>query len=100
MFPVTPLLAQSASIPIEKAIALAETSHCKEAIPSLKRASSSANTFSETRKQAEVLGLRCALNLDDRDSVNVFLQQLHQQFSQDPDVLFIVVHAYSDLSTG
>jgi len=53
----------------------------------------------ETRKRAGILGLRCSLTLDDRDSTVDFIRLLDKQFGRDPDVLFILVHAYSDLST-
>jgi tetratricopeptide (TPR) repeat protein len=53
----------------------------------------------ETRKKAGILGLRCSLTLDNRDAALDFLRLLGKQFAQDPDVLFILVHAYSDLST-
>jgi len=46
-----------------------------------------------------VVGVRCSLELDDRDSTLEFVRFLHKQFPLDPDVLFVVVHAYSDLST-
>jgi len=110
LFSAVSLLAQSppstgsapnmaSPLTIEKGIELAEANHCKEAVPALRRATSSTTSSVEVRRKAEVLGLRCALQIDDRDSADVFLQQLHRQFPQDPDVLFIVVHAYSDLST-
>jgi len=53
----------------------------------------------QTRKRAGIVGLRCSLTLDDRDSTADFIRFLHKQFGRDPDVLFILVHAYSDLST-
>lgn len=53
----------------------------------------------ETRKQAGVLGVRCSLAVDDRDSANEFIRLLSKQFPKDPDVMFVIVHAYSDLST-
>jgi tetratricopeptide (TPR) repeat protein len=53
----------------------------------------------ETKKRIGVAGLRCSLTVDDRDSTVDFIRLLNKQFSQDPDVLFILVHAYSDLST-
>src|SRR5436305_14113260 len=53
----------------------------------------------EMRKQAGVLGVRCSLAIDDRDSANEFIRLLNKQFARDPDVLFVLVHAYSDLST-
>jgi tetratricopeptide (TPR) repeat protein len=83
----------------EKAIALAEQGQCKEAVPSLKRAMSS-ELPAETRKKAGVLGLRCALASENPDSSLDFIRLLSKQFPQDPDVLFILIHAYSDLSTN
>jgi tetratricopeptide (TPR) repeat protein len=56
-------------------------------------------TSADLRKNAGVLGLRCSLALDNRDSAVDFIRLLTLQFPQEPDVLFIVVHAYSDLST-
>lgn len=82
----------------DKAINLAEEGHCKESIAALKRAMTGP-TPAETRKKAGVVGLRCSLALDDRDSAADFIRLLNKQFARDPDVLFILVHAYSDLST-
>ena len=53
----------------------------------------------DVRKQAGVLGVRCSLAMDDRDSTDEFIRLLSRQFPKDPDVLFVIVHAYSDLST-
>jgi tetratricopeptide (TPR) repeat protein len=83
----------------EKAIALAEQGQCKSALPSLKRALNS-ELPAETRKRAGVLGLRCSLASGNPDSALDFIRLLTKQFPQDPDVLFILVHAYSDLSTN
>ena len=44
-------------------------------------------------------GVRCSLAVDDRDSAAEFIRLLTKQFAKDPDVLFVIVHAYSDLST-
>lgn len=82
----------------EKAIALAEQGRCRESLSALKHAIAGQGP-SETRKQAGVLGVRCSLAIDDRDSALDFIQLLNKHFAQDPDVLFVVVHAYSDLST-
>ena len=85
-------------LPPEKAISLAEQGHCRESISGLKHAMAG-TVAAETRKQAGVLGVRCSLAMDDRDSADEFIRLLNKQFSKDPDVLFVVVHAYSDLST-
>jgi len=82
----------------QKAIALAEQGRCRESIPALKR-SLGGQIPAETRKQAGVDGLRCSLAIDDRDSALDFIRSLNKQFPKDSDVLFVVVHAYSDLST-
>lgn len=82
----------------EKAINLAEQGRCGESIPALKHAMA-ATVAAEVRKQAGVLGVRCSLSMDDRDSTNEFIRLLTRQFRKDPDVLFVIVHAYSDLST-
>lgn len=82
----------------EKAISLAEQGRCRESISGLRHAMAGSVT-AETRKQAGVLGVRCSLAIDDRDSTDEFIRLLNKQFSKDPDVLFVVIHAYSDLST-
>lgn len=86
------------SITTAQAISFAQQGRCKEAIPVLKRAMTP-QTPADTRKQAGVLGLHCSLNLDNRDAAAEFIRLLSQQFPRDPDVLFVLVHAYSDLST-
>jgi tetratricopeptide (TPR) repeat protein len=90
--------APSPGLSPEKAIGLAEQGRCQASLAGLKQAMKS-QVPAGTRKQAGVLGVRCALDLDDRDSALQFIHLLNQQFAQDPDVLFVVVHAYSDLST-
>ena len=82
----------------EKALSLTEQGHCREGLSALKRAMSS-QVASATKKEIGVVGVRCSLALDDRDSTIDFVRFLHKQFPLDPDVLFVVVHAYSDLST-
>lgn len=82
----------------EKAISLAEQGRCRESISGLKHAMSG-TAPAETRKQAGVLGVRCSLAVDDRDSADEFTHLLRKQFPRDPDVLLVIVHVYSDLST-
>src|SRR5205823_13362247 len=64
----------------------------------LKRAMA-AQVPATTKKNAGVVGLRCSVAMDDRDSTVDFIRLLNKQFARDPDVLFVLVHAYSDLST-
>jgi tetratricopeptide (TPR) repeat protein len=90
--------AGDSSLTVERAISLAEQGHCKEAMPALKRALSSQGP-ANARKKAGALGLRCSLSTDNRDAVLDFARLLAHQFPQDPDTLFLLVHAYSDLSS-
>jgi tetratricopeptide (TPR) repeat protein len=102
------ILAQQAKVPTspgagselspDQALSLAEQGHCRESISALKRAMTG-QVPAETRKRAGIAGLRCSLSLDDRNSTLDFIRLLDKQFVRDPDVLFILVHAYSDLST-
>lgn len=106
--PALPLLAQQPKAPppaatptamsAEQALTLAAEGHCKEALPALKHALT-AQGPEDTRKQAGVAGLRCSLAVDNRDSAMDFIRLLTKQFPRDPDILFIIVHAYSDLSS-
>ena len=82
----------------EKAISLAEQGRCSESISALKHAMAT-TVPADVRKQAGVLGVRCSLAMDDRDSTGEFIRLLTRQFRKDPDVLFVIVHAYSDLSS-
>jgi tetratricopeptide (TPR) repeat protein len=82
----------------ERALSLAEQGHCGKSISSLKHAMTS-QVPAPTRKQAGVVGVRCSLAVDDRASTADFIRLLNKQFANDPDVLFVIVHAYSDLST-
>jgi tetratricopeptide (TPR) repeat protein len=100
------LLAQQPAVPSsrpaltpENAISLAEQGRCGESASALKHAMAATSVSADIRKQAGVLGVRCSLAMDDRDSTDEFIRLLTRQFPKDPDVLFVIVHAYSDLST-
>jgi tetratricopeptide (TPR) repeat protein len=90
--------ASPSALSTTQAILLAQQGHCKTAIPALKRALESSAPV-DIRKNAGVLGVRCSLALDDRDSTLDFARLLSKRFPQDPEVLFVLVHVYSDLST-
>jgi tetratricopeptide (TPR) repeat protein len=90
--------APSPGLSPEKAISLAEQGRCQASLAGLKQAMKS-QVAAGIRKQAGVLGVRCSLDVDDRDSALEFIHLLNKQFALDPDVLFVVVHAYTDLST-
>jgi len=82
-----------------KGIDLAKAGHCKEAIAFLKQEISLRTASKDLKRDAEFAGVRCALLADQPDAAVEFLQALNRDFPHDPDVLYITVHTYSDLST-
>jgi tetratricopeptide (TPR) repeat protein len=92
------LVAPKAKISPQQAITLGEQGQCRESIPGLRKAMV-AQLPAEARKHAGVVGVRCALSIDDRSAALDFISSLNREFGQDPDVLYVIVHAYSDLST-
>jgi len=76
---------------------LAESGHCREAEPLLK-ASLPKTTDPEARKRIAVDGVRCGMTLNDLDTAVDFLRDLNKRFPNDPEVLYLSVHVFSDLS--
>ena len=81
----------------DKAIALASQGHCKEALPALRRIVANPGPV-DSRRTAGIAGLRCTMAIDNLDATLDFARLLQHEFGSDPDVLFVLVHAYSDLS--
>ena len=82
----------------ERTIKLAETGHCAEALPSLKKNFAQVSD-KELKRSLGVDGVRCAMSQNQMGAALAFLQVLTRDFPHDPDVLYLAVHAYSDLST-
>ena len=53
----------------------------------------------ELARKVSVDGARCAMTLHQSDAALAFLTVLQREFPDDPDALYVSVHAYSDLST-
>lgn len=83
----------------EKAVKLAETGHCAEAIPELRKIIRNI-TNSELKKLAGLHGLRCSMIRNSPLDAEDFLQFLRRNFPHDPEVLYQATHAYADLSNG
>jgi tetratricopeptide (TPR) repeat protein len=81
----------------QRATSLAETGHCKEAMPLLKRAIRQTEDR-DLKKHIGLDGLHCAMaSVTPYDSLD-FLAVLSREFPRDPAVLYAATHAYSDLS--
>jgi len=80
------------------AVALAEQGQCAEALPALKKTISRLGD-GELKRKAGLAGVRCAMTLGRPEAAVDFLQILGRDFPSDPEVLYVLVHGYSDLST-
>jgi len=76
---------------------LAESGHCKEALPLLKADLAKA-TAADKRKRLAVDGVRCGMTLHDMDAALDFLRDLNKRFPNDPEVLYLSAHIFSELS--
>jgi tetratricopeptide (TPR) repeat protein len=86
------------SASLKRAVELAKTGHCSEALPLLKKAYPQVADRS-SKRDAALAGVRCGLFSNQPDATLEFLRVLNRDFPHDPDVLYVSVHAYSDLST-
>ena len=83
----------------EHAAALAESGRCAEALPILARTAAHI-TDKELQKRVGLDGVRCANTLQQQEPMQDFLRMLSRQFPRDPEVLYVLTHAYSDLSAS
>jgi tetratricopeptide (TPR) repeat protein len=81
----------------QRAVQLAESGHCTEALPLLKKAIRQ-TTDQDLKKRIGLAGVHCAMTHDAPYESLDFLSILSRDFPRDPDVLYTATHAYSDLS--
>ena len=82
---------------LQRAIALAESGRCAEALPVL-REGIRRTTDKELQKRAGLDGVHCAMTHNAPYASLAFLEMLNREFPSDPEVLYSATHAYSDLS--
>jgi tetratricopeptide (TPR) repeat protein len=81
------------------ATATAESGHCAEALPPLRKSIGTIKD-KDLRRKIGLDGVRCAMTLHQTDAALEFLRLLTREFPQDPDALYVSIHAYSDLSSS
>ncbi len=81
----------------ERAVNLALAGRCAEAMPLLKQASGE-SADKDAKRVSGKFGVRCAMLLNNQSEAASFLTRLQQEFPNDPDILFLAVHMYSDLA--
>jgi len=96
-FLILPFLLPAQTETIQGTIHLAETNHCDQALPQLRRMLGHV-ADSRLKKQAETGGLRCAMERNSVDDALAFLMALNIDFRNDPEVLYLAAGALSDLS--
>jgi tetratricopeptide (TPR) repeat protein len=90
--------APDAASAAERAVSLAQSGHCKEALPLLKQATSHVLN-KDLERSIGFAGVRCAMLADQPGPAQDFLGLLNREFPHDPEVLYLSVHTYSDLSS-
>jgi tetratricopeptide (TPR) repeat protein len=88
----------SASFSVESAIDLAAKGHCQEALPVLKKSAKSI-VSKDLRYRTAMATARCAMSLDQAEIVAQALWRLNGEFPDDPEVLYITTHYYSELAS-
>jgi tetratricopeptide (TPR) repeat protein len=79
-------------------LSLAESDRCKEALPYLEKDYPRVPD-PQLKRAMGTDALRCAMNAGDPDKAIDFVRSLNHDFPDDPDLLFLSSHLFSDLST-
>lgn len=82
----------------EQGAKLAGSGHCSEALPLLKKSYARVSD-KDLKLGVGFAAVRCAMSLNERDVAVDFLRSLNREFPGTPEVLYLTVHIYSDLST-
>src|SRR6185503_3406073 len=91
--------ASAPSSTAQQGLKLANDGQCPQAIPILRKAAAQPGG-KELKRQVGFNGVRCAMSENQPDAAVDFLRFLNREFPHDPDVLYVSVHTYSDLSTS
>src|SRR4051812_25041280 len=92
-----PSATASVAASAEKGASLAESGHCAEALPLLKKSIHLVGD-KELQKRMGLDGVRCAMTSNAPYDALTFLEVLTPTFARDPEVLYAATHAFSDLS--
>jgi len=94
-----PVSAATSLAAAERAVSMAASGHCVEAIPELRKAVRGVMN-NDLKKLAGLHGLRCSMIRNQPLDAQEFLLALRRDFPHDPEVLYQATHAYADLSSG
>ena len=77
---------------------LAIEGHCTEAMPLLDAGMRDASATVEAKRTIAFAGVRCAMSLHQQNDAMSFVSWLQQAYPKDPEVLFLAVHVFNELS--
>jgi tetratricopeptide (TPR) repeat protein len=89
--------ASATSSGAERGIGLAAKGRCAEAVPILKKAVAQV-TDKKLKYDVLMSTARCAMGLEQTETAVRTLLDLNRSFPQDPEVLYLTTHYYSDLA--
>lgn len=89
--------ASGASSSAEQGIDLASKGRCREALPILKKASTQV-TSKDLKYNILMSTARCAIGLEQTESAVMALLELNRRYPQDPEVLYLTTHYYSEVA--
>lgn len=92
------LLSLSLHAAAPRGVDLAIAGRCTEAMPELDAAMRDAAVTDADKRTVSTAGVRCSMLLNQQTDAMSFLGWLQQKYPQDPEVLFLAVHVFSDLS--
>jgi len=81
-----------------RGIELAIQGRCVDAMPLLDEAMRDAATSLDVKRKVSFAGVRCSMTLNKQRDAMSFIAWLQEAYPKDPEVLFLGVHVFSDLS--
>ena len=81
-----------------RGVQLALQGRCTEAMPLLDQAMRDTGSGLDEKRKASFAGVRCSMTLNRQSDAMSFIAWLQQAYPKDPEVLFLAVHVFSDLS--
>jgi predicted Zn-dependent protease len=86
------------SASVERLIELAAKGRCAEALPALKKTAARV-ADKELKYRAEMAAARCAMTLNQPETAIQAMWVLNREFPNDPEVLYLMVHYYSEIAS-
>jgi len=97
-FGVCLLAVAAAAQPPKSGVELALAGRCTEAMPLLDAGMRDPASVVEAKRTVALAGVRCAMSLNQQTDAMSFVSWLQQAYPKDPEVLFLSVHVFNELS--